>query len=117
MTRIACRPLAVLAIGAALALSIAPASQAASNEVPTLRMYLTWCQANDSACRADLARYVGTAVSYTAGHGGNPICAYGSREHWADYMLNWLRTQERRADEPAPDVFHDAVQAIYPCIR
>jgi hypothetical protein len=114
------RPAPVAALVAVLAAALATAmiapSPVSAGEIPTLRQYLEWCQANDRACRADLDRYVDTAVLSTAGSGGSVVCALSSREHWADYMLNWLRTQGARADEPAPSVFHDAVKAIYRCI-
>jgi hypothetical protein len=105
-----------LALVAALAVAMFAPAPVSAGEIPTLQQYLEWCQGNDRACRADLDRYVNTAVQATISSGGDPLCALTSRDHWPDYMLNWLRTQGARANEPAPSVFHDAVKAIYRCI-
>jgi hypothetical protein len=105
-----------LALAAALAAAMVTPAPVSAGTIPTLQQYLEWCQGNDRACRADLDRYVDTAVKATISAGGDPLCALTSRDHWPDYMLNWLRTQERRAIEAAPDVFRDAVKAIYRCI-
>ncbi len=105
-----------LLLAAVVAASLSVPPPASAGVTPTLEQYLVWCDANRSDCRADIHRYVRTAVEATISAGGDPLCALTSEDHWFDYMLNYLRTQGARANEPAPDVFHDAVKSIYRCI-